>query len=275
MNPMYYDNVNKCKVIESLYYPEPKKQVQHNVVIPTVEEVAEEVIEEKPKKANKNIRKGVKFDEETINQTSTPVFSTYYLDQNLLQPNFFKKKVQSYYHENIPEQEMENMFEEELGTKLSDERKEKLLKDFQKAKEEYEKVLKKMRIAGLDECEREIIDEANGNDASKALKHTSKTCDVSAKESTYASMPDIKYCFGQNNVNSGYHYDKPTQVISKEVVPSSCISEDQYVYSDSQISIEESLTNVHQPAENVFSKNYKIIQSEYHNPGLNNYQGYY
>ncbi|CEF61934.1 Hypothetical protein SRAE_1000021000 [Strongyloides ratti] len=197
MNPTYYDSVNRCTVVHSLYYPDPKETKPTTVEVPKEEEtVVEEVIE---KSQNKNNllggKKEVQFSEENILETKTPLFSTYFLDRNESDPNFFKKKVQSYYHENIPEQDMENIFENEIDVSISEKEKEKLMKEFQKARLKYEEILKKIQLAGLDDSNSNI--EYNDYETSSVPVYNSTQCDVTAKQSTYVGMQDMPYYFSQ------------------------------------------------------------------------------
>uniref|UniRef100_A0A0N4Z8T8 Caprin-1_dimer domain-containing protein n=1 Tax=Parastrongyloides trichosuri TaxID=131310 RepID=A0A0N4Z8T8_PARTI len=275
MNPIYYDNVNRCRVVESLYYPDAKEQTEAPPVVkPAGEEINIVLPEESEKVVKVSGKKGVQFNEENIVETKAPLFSSYFLDQNEFNPNFFKKKIQSYYHDSVPEKEMEDVFVGELGGNITEEQKEKLLKNFQKAKEEYEKALTRMRLAGLEEGN-ECISEMSEVDNVKAPTYTADMCDISAKESCYVGMPEVRYYHNNTTVNSGYQFERPLPVMKEEIVPVTVMSEDQFVYTDSQVSVGDSITAIPTPSQEVFNRNFAMAQSEYHAPSLNNVHGYF
>uniref|UniRef100_A0A0K0EQF9 Uncharacterized protein n=1 Tax=Strongyloides stercoralis TaxID=6248 RepID=A0A0K0EQF9_STRER len=196
MNPIYYDNYNKCTVVQSMYYPDPKETKPKVVEAVKEEKIVENVIEKQPIKTNPmGGKKEVQFSEENILETKTPIFSNYFLDRDESDPNFFKKKIQSYYHENIPEHDMENIFKGEIDPSISDKEKEKLMNEFQKAKTMYEEALKRIQLAGLDSSITNI--ECDEYETNELPTFNSSQCDVTAKQSTYVGMQDMHYYFSQ------------------------------------------------------------------------------
>uniref|UniRef100_A0AC35UF13 SAP30_Sin3_bdg domain-containing protein n=1 Tax=Rhabditophanes sp. KR3021 TaxID=114890 RepID=A0AC35UF13_9BILA len=156
------DKSNNVRVVESCYYPLPVAAATQVFIVPVPQDIVgtataqsslSKVSLSTPTLPSKSAKKGVKFPEEVMNAPTKddqsvshkPVFSTYLLDQNTLQPTFFRKKIQSYYHESVPNAEMEDKFALELGKECSDEYKEKILAQFQKA------IREKLHAVGLSE----------------------------------------------------------------------------------------------------------------------------
>uniref|UniRef100_A0A0K0EWG8 Uncharacterized protein n=1 Tax=Strongyloides venezuelensis TaxID=75913 RepID=A0A0K0EWG8_STRVS len=187
MNPNSSETFRRFTVVESTYYPDSKQ----------VEPAPIESINEKetlgvvPTENEDTQKRGVKFDEENIFETKAPVFSTYSYDQNETDPNFFKKKLQSYYYEAQPLKEIESSSENGGNSSTNSEDKEVIIRDFLKAKALYMQAFERMRLAGIDEGMLDIFGEADNVEAPLMPSFTSSKCDVSAKQSTYVGYTDM------------------------------------------------------------------------------------
>uniref|UniRef100_A0AC35TG46 HMG box domain-containing protein n=1 Tax=Rhabditophanes sp. KR3021 TaxID=114890 RepID=A0AC35TG46_9BILA len=307
MNTFYYDKSSNVRVVESCYYPPPVAAATQVFIVPVPQDIVgtataqsslvspmrhvpahrspgqtslSKVSLSTPTLPSKSAKKGVKFPEEVMNAPTKddqpvphkPVFSTYLLDQNTLQPTFFRKKIQSYYHESVPNAQMEDKFALELGKECSDEYKEKILVQFQKARDAYEAIREKLHAVGLSEDGEDQESTADMSYDPEEPVLAGKKFDISAKQSCYVGMPSFAYSHMEESLgNSGYRFDnyQPAKVVAEKI--EEAVPEDQYVYSDIQMdsSSVPSLPLVTGfPSEPDF-QNYRAVQSHYHDEVLN------